>query len=67
MARVWGLLYSMSAFGVPVQVCLWACFLITLGNACRVLVVEECCFARFRKRQGLGGLWKCLFLKRPSK
>lgn len=64
---MWGLLYSMSAFGVPVQVRLWACFMITLGNAGGVSVAEECCFARCRKRKGPGGLWKCLFLERPSK
>lgn len=68
MALVWVLLYSMSAFGVPVQVCLWACVRIAFSKACGVSVAGgSVALPGFRKRKGLGRLWKCLFPERPSK
>lgn len=67
MARVWGLLYSMSAFGVPVRVFVDLFYdrvpecLQRLGGGgmllCQVL----------ERGRDLGGLWNCSFLERPLK
>lgn len=67
MARVWGLLYSPSAFGVPVHVFVDLFYdrvpecLQCLGGGGMLLgqVLE--------RAGGLGGLWNCSFLERPSK
>lgn len=56
MAHVGGPFHSMSTFGgVPVQVCLWTCFMIMFWNAWGICVERKYCLAWFYKEEGAWG------------